>query len=316
MTEMEQSALTDVAREAVKELRSRRRWRWVKRGFWLLVLIFVFGLLAGGRSKERLSTGPFIAYVSVDGVISANDYANALDINESLESAFENKSTRAVFLDINSPGGSPVQAGQVYREIRRLKAEHKEIPVYAFISDMGASGAYYIAAAADKIYADPASVVGSIGVISQGIGYGDLLEKLGLQSRTYKAGEHKDFLNPAKPEKPDELAHMQAVLDNLHTQFIEAVKAGRGQRLKVEGHPELFSGLFWSGAQAIDLGLVDSLDDMSVVVKQEFDDLPLQDFTKPESKLEQLLRRASMQSKASLRQFGGVGEQVESILRK
>lgn len=317
MTEQEQSALVDVAREAIKEIRSRRRWKWVSRIVWWVIAFFVLAAVVAvrGGDGKRLSVEPFIAYVEVNGVISDSDYANALDINEALREAFEDKNTRAVFLAINSPGGSPVQSGQVYREIRRLKAEHKDIPVYAFISDMGASGAYFIAAAADKIYADPASVVGSIGVISHGYGYGDLITKLGVQDRTHKSGEHKDFLNPAKPEKPEEVAHMQGVLDDLHRQFIDAVKTGRGERLKTEAHPELFSGLFWSGAQALDLGLVDSLDDMSVVVKREFDDIPLLDFTKQISPVEQLLRRTSMQSKASLRQLGGLGEKVEAILR-
>lgn len=316
MTEAEQSALLTLAREGIKELRSRRRWRWGKWILWFVLFTLVMGGVLGSRSGERLSTGPFIAYISIEGVISANDYANAIDINDALDAAFDNSNTKAVFLEINSPGGSPVQAGQIYRQIRRLKAEHQDIPIYAFISDMGASGAYYIAAAADKIFADPASVVGSIGVISHGYGYGDLLTKIGLQDRTYKSGMHKDFLNPAKPENPDELAHMQTVLDNLHEQFIDAVKAGRGTRLKIQAHPELFSGLFWSGTQAVELGLVDSIEDMPQVIKQEFEDLTIKDFTKSISPIEGLLRRASMQSKASLRQFSGIGEQVEAILRK
>ncbi len=314
MTVEEERALASVAKEAIKEMRARRRWRIAWRILMaFFTLLFIAGLFSGGVEMKAMMNEPFVAVIRIDGVISANDYANAKDVNGAVKTAMENEHVKAVFLAINSPGGSPVQSGKIYREIIRLKEEHN-VPVYAFISDMGASGAYYIAAAADEIYADPSSVVGSIGVISQGVGYGDLLDKIGLENRTYKAGEHKDFLNPANPEKPEELAHMQSVLDNLHQQFILAVKNGRGDRLQET--PDMFSGLFWSGEQALPLGLVDSLEDMSVVMDEKFKDIPMVDFTKPRSPLEDLLRDTAMQGKASLRQVGGVGEQVEAILRK
>ncbi|SUO98527.1 signal peptide peptidase SppA [Suttonella indologenes] len=314
MTLDEERALAAVAHEAIKEMRARRRWKIAFRIVMiLLVLLYVAAIATRGFKRETLPKGDFVAMVRVNGVISADDYANAEDVNQALGKAFAAKGVKAVFVDINSPGGSPVQSGKIYREIMRLKQEHK-VPTYAFINDMGASGAYYVAAAADKIYADPSSVVGSIGVISQGMGYGDLLDKLGLQNRTYKAGEHKDFLNGAKPEDPQELAHMQGLLDNLHQQFITAVKTGRGERL--QDNPDLFSGLFWSGEQALALGLVDALDDMTVVLKSEFKNAEVVDYTAARSMWEEVLRHTAMQSKASLRQIGGVGEQVEAILRK
>lgn len=314
MTLEEERALAAVAHEAIKEMRARRRWKIAFRILMiLLVLLYVAAIATRGFQRDKKPNADFVAMVRVHGVISADDYASAEQVNEALAKAFAEKRAKAVFVEINSPGGSPVQSGKIYREMLRLKKEHKK-PLYAFISDVGASGAYYIAAAADKIYADPSSVVGSIGVISQSFGYRDLLDKVGLQSRTYKAGEHKDFLNGAKAERPEELAHMQAVLDNLHQQFIQAVKTGRGERLK--DNPDVFSGLFWSGEQAVELGLVDSLDDMAVVLKAEFKDAEVVDFTAARSMWEEVLKNTAMQGKASLRQIGGATEQVELILRK
>ncbi|SUO97713.1 signal peptide peptidase SppA [Suttonella ornithocola] len=317
MTLDEEQALAAVAQDAIKELRARRRWKIIGRIVWVLLIVLFMAGIFGRYSETKLTIKePFIAYINIDGVISASDYANAEDINKALEKAFENKQAKAVFLNINSPGGSPVQSGQVFRMIKRLKEERADLPVYAFINDTGASGAYYIAAAADKIYADPASVVGSIGVIAGGIGYGKLLEKLGIEDRTHTAGEHKAFLNPAQPEKPEEVAHLQGLLTDLHQQFIAAVKKGRGDRLQDAAHPEIFSGLFWSGEQALALGLVDSLDDMRVVVKQQFDDAPLVDFSAPRSVWEEVMMNTAMQGKASLRQLSGVGQQVQAILQK
>lgn len=314
MTLEEERALASVAHEAIKEVRAQRRWKIAFRIVMiLLALLYVAAIATRGFQREKLPSRDFVAMVKVNGVISAEDYASAEAVNEALAQAFSAKGAKAVFIEINSPGGSPVQSGKIYREIMRLKKAHN-LPTYAFIQDMGASGAYYIAAAADKIYADPSSVVGSIGVISQGLGYADLLDKLGLQSRIYKAGEHKDFLSGARPEQAEELAHMQSVLDNLHQQFIQAVKDGRGEHLKDD--PKLFSGLFWSGEQALELGLVDALDDMPVVLEKQFNGAEVVDYTAARSMWEEVLRNTAMQSKASLRQIGGVGEQVEAVLRK
>jgi len=192
---------------------------------------------------------------------------------------------------INSPGGSPVQAGYVYDEIRRLRGEYPDIKLYAVIADLGASGAYYIASAADEIYADKASLVGSIGVTAAGYGFVGSMEKLGVERRTYTAGEHKAFLDPFSPEKPEERAFWQGVLNTTHQQFIAMVKQGRGDRLKDKDHPELFSGLVWSGEQAKVLGLVDGLGSASYVAREIVGEKDLVDFTVQESPFDRFSKR-------------------------
>jgi protease-4 len=204
-----------------------------------------------GASRSTSHT----ALIEVKGMIADTEQASADNIVGSLRAAFEDEKTKGVILRINSPGGSPVQSGYIYDEIRRLRAKKPDIKVYAVITDLGASGAYYIASAADQIYADKASLVGSIGVTAAGFGFVGTMEKLGVDRRTYTSGEHKAFLDPFQPPKPDETAFWQGVLDTTHNQFIASVKAGRGDRLKDKDHPELFSGLVWTGEQAVGLGL-------------------------------------------------------------
>lgn len=314
MTHDEERALAQVAREAVAELRARRRWKIFFRFFFIgLLLLYVFYMLRAFSGDEDGGAKEHVAVVSIYGVISDSDYANAVDIYESLSRAFAHPMSRAVFLDINSPGGSPVQSAQIYRAVTRLKAEYKK-PVYAVISDVGASGAYYVAAAADKIYADPASIVGSIGVIYESFGVADLLAKIGVDPRTITSGENKDFLSMTRPLRPEEVAHMEALLSEVHAQFRDAVKAGRGDRLKDAEHPEIFSGLFWTGEKAQALGLVDGLGDMHEVAAQELklDDLR---FYEPHlSPLEQMRRSLKSESRAALRQVIGVGEKVQAKL--
>ena len=189
----------------------------------------------------------------------ADELASADNVVSSLRAAFEDKKTKGVVLRINSPGGSPVQSGYIYDEIKRLRGLNPDVKVYAVISDLGASGAYYIASAADEIYADKASLVGSIGVTAATFGVVGAMDKVGVDRRVYTSGEHKAFLDPFQPQKPEETEFWQGVLETTHKQFIASVKSGRGDRLKVEQHPELFSGLIWSGEQALELGLVDAL---------------------------------------------------------
>lgn len=307
----------DLARDALAELKAKRRWKIIFRFIFIGLAVLYLAVMTqiGQKNKVKTVHEPHVALIHISGVIGAQEQSNARDINEVLKNAFSNDQTQAVVLNINSPGGSPVQSGQIYREIMRLKKENK-IPVYAFIEDMGASGAYYIAAAADQIYADPASIVGSIGVISGGVGVGDLLKKLGLESRIFTAGAHKAFLNPAEPLKKEELAHMQTLLDDLHQQFIAAVKEGRGERINAEKNPELFSGLFWSGTQALPLGLVDSLDDFSQVLARDFKDIAVIDYTPEKSPWEAFLRQTASQGKILLRELGGVGEQIHAVISK
>jgi protease-4 len=227
---------------------------------WLLLIIF------GGRGVEKGAiSGEHTAMVTINGEISDGTEANADAIISGLQAAFDAPKSKAVVLRINSPGGSPVQSAYVYDEIRRLRGLHKNKKVYAVITDMGASGAYYIASAADQIYVNPGSLVGSIGVIMQGFGVQGLMQKLGVEDRTMTAGEHKAILSPFTAVRPEEKAHIQNLLEVVHQQFIAAVKLGRGQRLK--GDPEIFSGLFWTGQQAVELGLADGFGSVDSVAR-------------------------------------------------
>lgn len=317
MTHDEERALAQVAKEAIAELRARRRWKIFFRFVFLgLVALYVAYLVnAMNRDSAKPAATPHVAVVQVHGVISAGDYANATDLIESLEDAFANPHAVAVFLDIDSPGGSPVQSAQVYRAINRLKEKHKK-PIYAVISDIGASGAYYIAAAADEIHADAASLVGSIGVISQSYGIAELLDTLGVESRTFTSGNNKDFLNMAEPLRPEDVAHMKAMLANVHAQFIRAVKEGRGDALKDAEHPEVFSGLFWSGEQALELGLVDGLHDMRELAQAKAGTQELRIYEPHLSPWEELRRNLASEGGAVLRQALGVRQKIDAVLAK
>ena len=315
----EERALASVAHEAIAEMRRKRRWKIFFRIFWalycLLFLFLLFGLKSGGgQDAPATYRGKHLAVVSIQGMIASDMEANADDIISSLEKAFKNPLAQAVILDINSGGGSPVQSGAVYRTVKRLKSERSDLPVYAVIADVGASGAYYIASAADEIYADPASIVGSIGVISYGLGYRDLLGKLGLDARVFTAGEHKNFLAGDKPLDPNEVAHMQALLDNMHAQFIKAVRDGRGERLKET--PDMFSGLFWTGEQALPLGLIDALGDKNTLRNAKYKDIELVEYKPDRSPLEKLLRDMGAEASVGLRSALNFSEQTHPVLLK
>lgn len=277
----------------VQEQRRARRWGIF---FKLLTFVYLFGILVlftplMDMDKAATRSGNHTALVEVRGVIADQEAASADNLVKSLRDAFKDPKTKAVVMRINSPGGSPVQAGYVYDEMRRLRGEHPDIKLYAVITDLGASGAYYIASAADEIYADKASLVGSIGVTAAGYGFVGSMEKLGVERRTYTAGEHKAFLDPFSPEKPDERAFWQGVLDTTHQQFIAMVKQGRGDRLKNKEHPELFSGLVWSGEQAKALGLVDGLGSASYVAREIVGEKELVDYTVQESPFDRFSKR-------------------------
>ena len=315
----EERALASVAHEAIAEMRRKRRWKIFFRIFWalycLLFLFLLFGLKSGGgQDAPATYRGKHLAVVSIQGMIASDMEANADDIISSLEKAFKNPLAQAVILDINSGGGSPVQSGAVYRTVKRLKSERSDLPVYAVIADVGASGAYYIASAADEIYADPASIVGSIGVISYGLGYRDLLGKLGLDARVFTAGEHKNFLAGDKPLDPNEVAHMQALLDNMHAQFIKAVRDGRGERLKET--PDMFSGLFWTGEQALPLGLIDALGDKNTLRNAKYKDIELVEYKPDRTALEKLLRDMGAEASVGLRSALNFSEQTHPVLLK
>lgn len=270
------------------EQRRSRRWGIF---FKLLTFAYLFALLFIIRFPVSdtldAAAGRHTALVDIQGPIAADELASADNIVGSLRSAFEDENAAAVVLRINSPGGSPVQAGYVYDEIRRLRAENPEKKVYAVISDIGASGAYYIAAAADEIYANRASLVGSIGVVAGGFGFTEAMDKIGIDRRLYTAGENKAFLDPFSPENSEEVQFWQSVLETTHAQFIEAVKAGRGDRLVDD--ERLFSGLIWSGEQALELGLIDGLGSASFVAREVVGEEELVDYSRRKSPLQDIV---------------------------
>ncbi|MGE8101928.1 S49 family peptidase [Pseudomonas fluorescens] len=277
----------------VQEQRRSRRW-----GIFFKLLTFVYLLIAlvlftplMDIEKSATRGSSYTALIEITGMIADKESASADNIVGGLRAAFEDPKVKGIVLRINSPGGSPVQSGYVYDEIGRLRALHPAIKVYAVISDLGASGAYYIASAADQIYADKASLVGSIGVTAAGYGFVGTMEKLGIERRTYTSGEHKSFLDPFQPEKPDEIKFWQGVLDTTHQQFINSVKKGRGDRLKDKEHPELFSGLVWSGEQALPLGLIDGLGSASSVARDVIGEKELVDFTIQESAFDRFSKK-------------------------
>ncbi|MHC5785506.1 signal peptide peptidase SppA [Pseudomonas idahonensis] len=278
---------------SVQEQRRSRRWGIF---FKLLTFVYLFVALAlftplTTMEKSAARGGSYTAVIDVTGVIADKESASADNIVGSLRTAFDDPKVKGIVLRINSPGGSPVQSGYVYDEIRRLRALHKDTKVYAVISDLGASGAYYIASAADQIYADKASLVGSIGVTAAGYGFVGAMEKLGVERRTYTSGEHKSFLDPFQPQKPEETQFWQGVLDTTHRQFIASVKQGRGERLKDKEHPELFSGLVWSGEQALQLGLIDGLGSTSSVARDVIGEKEVVDFTVQESPFDRFSKK-------------------------
>ncbi len=254
---------------SVEEQRSTRRWSIVFKSLTFLFLFLLLTALFKSCSSEESIAGmatPHIGIVDITGEIGEGKAANSDDIITAIDNAFAASQSKAVVLNINSPGGSPVQADDIWQEIRRQRAEHPNKKVYAVIGDMGASGAYYIASAADEIYVNPSSLVGSIGVIMPNYGVADLAKKLGVEDRTMTAGAHKNILSMTRPLDPFEKAHVQGVLDNVHEHFIAAVKAGRGARLKVDDNT--FSGLFWDGEQAIKLGVADKAGNIASLKKE------------------------------------------------
>lgn len=277
----------------VQEQRRARRWGIFFKSLTFLYLIAALFLFTPLMSFEKgvSRSENHTALIEVQGMIADNEPASADNIVGSLRAAFEDTKTKGVVLRINSPGGSPVQSGYIADEIRRLRAEKPAIKVYAVITDLGASGAYYIASAADQIYADKASLVGSIGVTAAGFGFVGIMDKLGVDRRTYTSGEHKAFLDPFQPQKADETAFWQGVLDTTHRQFIASVKLGRGDRLKDKEHPELFSGLVWTGEQALPLGLIDGLGNASYVARDVIGEKEMVDYTVKESPFDRFSKK-------------------------
>jgi protease-4 len=280
--------LVDLAHANLKEQQAQRRWKLGMRLAWLLFLGLVVWQLFSFNSPTSHTSFPHTALVTVQGEIGPDTQASAENVMTAMRTALEDPGSQALVLLINSPGGSPVQAGLINDEITRLRALHNK-PIYAVVEESCASAAYYIAAAADQIYVDKASLVGSIGVLMDGFGFTGLMDKLGVERRLMTAGENKGFLDPFSPQTEPQRQHAQAMLNQIHTQFIDVVKKGRGDRLKPT--PELFSGLFWSGQQAVDLGLADSLGSVDGVAREVVKAPDVIDYTQRENVAERLVKR-------------------------
>ena len=284
----ERDVITKLAESSFREQRRARRWGIF---FKLLTFAYITTILVLYTDPQITQTAKLAekhtALVNLNGLIADGEKASADNIVTALRDAFEDEKTAGVILRINSPGGTPVQAGYIYDEIKRLKKEHEDIPVYAVITDICASGGYYVASAADKIYADKASIVGSIGVRMDNFGFVDAMKKLGVERRTLTAGENKALLDPFLPVNPETRQHMQTLLTTIHQQFIQAVKDGRGERLNtnVDG---LFSGLIWTGEQGLELGLVDELGSASYVAREVIGEENIVEYAVTEDLLERL----------------------------
>ena len=295
---------------AITEQRRARRWSiFFKLLFFaylvtLLILVWPDDVGSGAVSAKKHT-----ALVRVEGLIASSTEASAKNVIEALRKAFKDEKTAGVIIEINSPGGSPVQAGEIYDEIRKLRQQYPKMPVHAVASDVCASGGYYIAAAAQKIHANRASIIGSIGVRMDSFGFTDAMNKLGVERRAYTAGDSKDFLDPFKPVNPAEVQHLQGMLDAIHRQFIAAVKEGRGERLP--DNPQLFSGLMWTGEQSVGLGLVDALGSSRSVAEEIIGEKTLVDYTKHSRLVDRLFDGAQSQLGAVLRQALRLDEGVQ-----
>jgi protease-4 len=285
----ERGLIEKLAGAALKEQRRARRWGIFFKllGFAYLAILLV--LLVDWRGPDGLVPGKHSALVDLVGVIDARGDASADRVTEALQNAFKNKNTQGVILRISSPGGSPVQAGIIYDEIRRLRGIYPNIPMYAVVEDICASGGYYIAAATDKIYVDKASIIGSIGVIMDGWGFTGTMEKLGVERRALVSGENKAFLDPFSPVDEKQKRHAQSMLDDIHKQFIDVVRKGRGKRLKES--PDIFSGLMWTGDRSVELGLADGLGSVDYVAREVIKAENIFDYTKKQDITERFARR-------------------------
>lgn len=280
--------LEQFAHDYLRDRRSDRRWKTFFRLIWVTLVVLLVWAMVSPKHHTGATTGPHTALVEVRGEIASDTEASAELINAALKAAFEDPGSRAVVLRINSPGGSPVQAGIVNDELKRLKALHNK-PVYAVVEEICASGAYYIAAGADEIYVDKASVVGSIGVLMDGFGFTEVMKKVGVERRLMTAGENKGMLDPFSPVSPKQQAYAQAMLDQIHQQFIAVVREGRGTRLKET--PEMFSGLFWNGEQAIKLGLADGTGNLDFVAREVVKAEDVVDYTPRDNVAERIAKR-------------------------
>ncbi|HEX4334081.1 MAG TPA: S49 family peptidase [Usitatibacter sp.] len=289
----ERAVLERVALKAIEEQRRARQWSALFKLLWFAFAFMVFsawmGWMGRGDKDAMATTGRHTALVDLEGVIAPEGKASADKIIKALDRAFRDSNTAGVVLRINSPGGSPVQSGYINDEMRRLRAKYPDIPLYVVVQDLCASGGYYVASGADKIYVDKASMVGSIGVIVSSFGFTGAMEKLGIERRAYTAGSNKDFLDPFAPENPEQREHVQKMLADIHQQFISVVRQGRGKRLKET--PDMFSGLVWTGEQSVALGLADGFGSLDYVAREVIKADRVVDFSPKDSIFEQFSER-------------------------
>lgn len=283
------NAIEKLALAGLNEQKTARKWNIFFKSLlfvYLFILLFIaLGWIGGSKGPSVSHT----ALIDISGIIEAGGDVNADAVLGSLRDAYDNKGTKGVILRINSPGGSPVQAGIINEEILRQKKLHPNIPVYAVVEDICASGGYYIAAAADKIFVDKASIVGSIGVLMDGYGFTEAMQKLGVERRLMTAGENKAMLDPFSPVNPKHQAYAQSMLNEIHEQFKNVVRQGRGKRLKET--PETFSGLFWSGEQSIKIGLADALGSADYVAREIIKEQEIVDFTYQDTMVDRFAKR-------------------------
>ncbi len=295
----ERQTLEKVALASITEQRRARKWGIFFKIAGLIYLFLVLFMILGFMDRGDLpSTKAHTALVTLEGVIAPGSQASAERMIEGLQMAFKAKNVKGVILRINSPGGSPVQAGQINDEIKRLKAKNPKMPLYVVIDDICASGGYYVAVAADKIYVDKASLVGSIGVLMDGFGFTGTMEKLGVERRLMTAGENKGFLDPFSPVDPKQQAHVQTMLAEIHQQFIDTVKMGRGARLKET--EDMFSGLIWTGVRSVELGLADAYGSLESVARDVIKAEDIVDYTPRQSFADRFAKRLGAASAEAL----------------
>lgn len=285
----ERQMLEKLLLQVYREQRIARIWRWVWRLMWLVVIMLILAAIAGGKRELSGTTRAHTAVIDLQGTIDSSENQAAL-LRDGLQAAYGNPNVKGIIIRANSPGGSPVVSNIAFDEIRRLKALHKNIPLYVVAEDMCASGCYYIASAADKIYADPSSMVGSIGVIGSGFDFTGLMDKVGVKRRVKIAGNNKDMGDPFTPETQEQRAIWQQMLDDIHQKFIQSVKLGRGNRLQINGNPDLFSGRVYTGAEARKVGLIDDFGSVYSVSRDIIKAPDLVDYT-PEEKLSKTISR-------------------------
>src|SRR3954468_835151 len=298
----ERDLVTKLATEALAEQRRRRRWGIFFKLLTFAYVTFLLIMLIDWQGRADLASGKkHTAMVELNGIISPGSDASADKINTALQAAFKDKNTQGVIMRINSPGGSPVQSQTIYDEMKRLRKKYPDIPLYVVVEDICASGGYFVAAGADKIYVSPSSIVGSIGVLMNGFGFTGLMDKLGVDRRLITAGEHKGMLDPFSPVDAKEIEYAETLIKDVHQQFINVVKEGRGKRLKET--PDMFSGLIWTGAKSVELGLADGYGSLDSVARDVIKAEDIVDYTMKEGIAEKVAKRFGAAAASTFAEF-------------